>query len=82
MQLDKYTAKKIVKRAMKIIHHSVNVMDHDGVIIASGNSTRLNQRHTGAVLALRENRVVEIDQALAQNGILKRNQGLIYRFII
>lgn len=54
MQLDKYTAKKIVKRAMKIIHHSVNVMDHDGVIIASGNSTRLNQRHTGAVLRSEE----------------------------
>lgn len=76
MQLDKYTAKKIVKRAMKIIHHSVNVMDHDGVIIASGNSTRLNQRHTGAVLALRENRVVEIDQALAQKWNFEAQPGI------
>ncbi|HHV6639734.1 TPA: sugar diacid recognition domain-containing protein, partial [Haemophilus influenzae] len=76
MQLDKYTAKKIVKRAMKIIHHSVNVMDHDGVIIASGNSMRLNQRHTGAVLALRENRVVEIDQALAQKWNFEAQPGI------
>ncbi|OOF71340.1 hypothetical protein BKG89_00475 [Rodentibacter caecimuris] len=80
MQLDTTIAQKIVKRAMQIIHYSVNVMNDDGVIIASGNPQRLSQRHTGAVLALRENRVVEVDRLLAQNGILKLNQGLIYLF--
>lgn len=61
------TARQIVQRAMGIISHSVNVMDSNGVIIASGNSQRLFQRHEGAVLALGENRVVEIDRATAEH---------------
>ncbi|WP_431223423.1 sugar diacid recognition domain-containing protein [Serratia sp. L9] len=65
--LEEATARQIVQRAMSIIHHSVNVMDSNGVIIASGNASRLYQRHEGAVLALAENRVVEIDVATARN---------------
>ncbi|MFI8415287.1 sugar diacid recognition domain-containing protein [Serratia sp. NPDC078593] len=63
--LEESTARQIVQRAMGIITHSVNVMDHNGVIIASGDPKRLFQRHEGAVLALTENRVVEIDMATA-----------------
>ncbi|WP_156292455.1 sugar diacid recognition domain-containing protein [Serratia oryzae] len=63
--LEEATARQIVQRAMGIIHHSVNVMDSNGVIIASGDPARLYQRHEGAVLALTENRVVEIDAATA-----------------
>jgi len=59
------TARQIVQRAMSIISHSVNVMDSNGVIIASGTPSRLFQRHEGAVLALTENRVVEIDAVTA-----------------
>lgn len=59
------TARPIVQRAMGIINHSVNVMDSNGVIIASGNPSRLFQRHEGAVLALTENHVVEIDAVTA-----------------
>lgn len=65
--LEEATARQIVQRAMSIIHHSVNVMDSNGVIIASGNASRLYERHEGAVLALTENRVVEIDEATARN---------------
>ena len=35
------------------------------MIIASGDPQRVNQRHEGAVLALTENRIVEIDEATA-----------------
>lgn len=59
------TARQIVQRAMRIIPYSVNVMDEYGVIIASGEPSRINQRHEGAVLALAENRIVEIDTATA-----------------
>lgn len=76
MQLDTLIAQKIVKRAMKIIYYSVNVMDDDGVIIASGNPDRLAQRHTGAVLALRENRVVEVDESLAQKWNFEAQPGI------
>ncbi|MCS2162545.1 helix-turn-helix domain-containing protein [Scandinavium sp. H11S7] len=63
--LKDYTAQQIVQRAMKIIPYSVNVMDEQGVIIASGEPARIHQRHEGAILALKENRVVEIDSATA-----------------
>lgn len=76
MQLDTTIAQKIVKRAMKIIHYSVNVMDQEGVIIASGNPDRLGQRHTGAVLALRDNRVVDVDEVLARKWNFEAQPGI------
>lgn len=66
MQLNATLARQIVERAMKIIRYSVNVMDEYGRIIGSGDPTRLNQRHEGAILAINENRVVEIDPGTAQ----------------
>lgn len=63
--LKETTARQIVQRTMSIINHSVNVMDNRGTIIASGDVSRLCQRHEGAMLALSENRVVEIDDASA-----------------
>lgn len=66
MQLTTVIAKQIVERSMKIIKHSVNVMDEYGVIIGSGDPSRLNCRHEGAILAINENRIVEIDHATAQ----------------
>ncbi|OCH14533.1 MULTISPECIES: sugar diacid recognition domain-containing protein [unclassified Aliivibrio] len=66
MQLTTMIAKQIVERTMKIIKHSVNVMDEYGVIIGSGDPARLNCRHEGAILAINENRIVEIDHSTAQ----------------
>lgn len=66
MQLNDALAAQIVSRAMKILSFSVNVMNEHGLIIASGNPERLHQRHEGAVLALAENRVVEINEATAR----------------
>lgn len=63
--LNEAIARQIVKRSMDIIHHSVNVMDHTGMIIASGDPSRRYQRHEGAILALTENRTIEIDSAMA-----------------
>lgn len=60
------TARQIVQRTMAIINYSVNVMDSEGVIIASGDASRINQRHEGAIIALAENRTVAIDNATAQ----------------
>lgn len=65
MQLNATIARQIVERTMKIIHHSVNVMDEHGRIIGSGDPSRLAQRHEGAILALNDNRVVEIDAPTA-----------------
>ncbi|SON48259.1 sugar diacid recognition domain-containing protein [Vibrio tapetis] len=65
MQLNATIARRIVERAMKIISHSINVMDEHGRIIGSGDPTRLQQRHEGAILALNNHRTVEIDDAMA-----------------
>lgn len=76
MKLSKTTAQQIVRRTMQIIPHSVNVMDENGIIIASGDPKRLNQHHTGAVLVLRRNQAVEIDENLAKQWQLKAGINL------
>ncbi|USD36842.1 MULTISPECIES: sugar diacid recognition domain-containing protein [Ferrimonas] len=72
MQLTKTIARQIVERTMKIIKFSVVVMDENGWIIGSGDPRRLNQRHEGAILAMGDNRVLEIDDAMAASlkGVL------------
>ncbi|MGL4826317.1 MAG: sugar diacid recognition domain-containing protein [Vibrionaceae bacterium] len=72
MQLNESLAWQIVDRAMQILPFSVNVMDIYGRIIASGDQLRMHRRHEGAVLALAENRVVEICAATAKQlkGVL------------
>ena len=66
MQLNTTIARQIVARTMKIIKHSVNVMDSDGRIIGSGDPRRLHQKHDGAILALNNHHIIEIDHATAQ----------------
>ncbi|MCK5664259.1 MAG: helix-turn-helix domain-containing protein, partial [Thiotrichaceae bacterium] len=51
---------------MKIIKYSINVMNENGVIISSGDPSRLNCRHEGAILAITENRIAEIENSTVQ----------------
>lgn len=71
MKLNKQLAQVIVKRTMQIIPNSVNVMDEEGIIIASGDPHRLGQHHAGAVLALRKNRLFEVDEVLLRQWKLE-----------
>ena len=50
--LDTRLAQEIVTRTMRIIPFNVNVMDANGVILASGNPERVGELHAGALLAL------------------------------
>ncbi|MFU2489743.1 sugar diacid recognition domain-containing protein [Thauera sp. WH-1] len=63
--LDASLAQSIVDRAMEILHTNVNVMDERGLIIASGERSRIGSRHEGALLVLAQGRAVEIDEVLA-----------------
>lgn len=63
--LDARLAQSIVDRTMQILDTNVNVMDERGLIIASGDRTRIGVRHDGALLVLAQGRAVEIDAALA-----------------
>ena len=61
-------ANTIVKRAMDIIHHNVNVIDHQGIIIASGESHRIGERHEVAceVIKNRQRMTIETSQQAAK----------------
>jgi len=59
-------ARDIVRRTMQIIPFNVNVMDAQGAILGSGDVSRLGQLHDGALLALAQQRTVEIDQLTAE----------------
>lgn len=61
MYIDHHMAQKIVDRAMKITGVNVNVMDHKGVIIGSGDPSRLDQLHEGALNVLSSQGEVDIE---------------------
>lgn len=51
-------ANEIVQRAMSIIHHNVNVIDKNGVIVASGDARRVGKIHDiGKEVALTKKRI-------------------------
>jgi carbohydrate diacid regulator len=64
-KLDTALAQDIVTRTMQIIPFNVNVMDANGVILASGQRERIGEVHAGALLALARRMTVEIDAASA-----------------
>ena len=63
--IDSAIANKIVNRTMKIIGHNINVMNSQGVILGSGTNERIGAVHEGALLAISQNRNVEINQEIA-----------------
>ncbi|PIJ49872.1 carbohydrate diacid regulon transcriptional regulator CdaR [Erwinia sp. OLTSP20] len=65
--LDARLAQDIVARTMQIIDSNVNVMDARGRIICSGDSERIGELHEGALLALSQGRVVDIDEAVVRH---------------
>lgn len=65
--LDARLAQDIVARTMQIIDSNVNVMDARGRIIGSGDRERIGEMHEGALLALSQARVVDIDEGVARH---------------
>ncbi len=65
--LTKEIAQQIVDRAMKVISYNVNVMDENGRIIASGDKSRIKQKHEGAVLALERREAVNVTEEMAKD---------------
>lgn len=65
--LDAAIAQQIVDRTMRIIQHNINVMNSQGVILGSGDKSRINTVHEGALLAISQNRAVTIDQGSLQS---------------
>lgn len=66
INLERGLAQEIVERTMKVIPFNVNVMDVRGVILGSGNPSRIGELHAGARLALAQSRAVELDSAVTR----------------
>ncbi len=58
--LNRKLAQKIVDKMMDIIPYNVNIMEKNGVIIGSGDNSRIGQIHLGAIEALRLKKGTEV----------------------
>lgn len=70
-ELTRTQAQNIVDKMMKDIPYNINIMDHTGMIIGSGNKGRINTLHHGATEAIKQRKVVEIheDEEFVKKGI-------------
>ena len=60
MKITHQLAQDIVDKTMSILGKNINIMDEKGVIIGSGDKSRLNQFHEGAAQVIREGKKLEI----------------------
>lgn len=67
--LDPKLAQQIVSHTMDIIGCNINIMNAKGIIIASGDTSRIGEPHDGALLALAQDRVVEIQETRNLLGV-------------
>ncbi|GFN33991.1 CdaR family transcriptional regulator [Paenibacillus xylaniclasticus] len=70
-ELNPTEAQTIVERMMKDIPYNINIMNHSGVIIGSGDPSRIGTTHQGAVEAIKQGRTIEIyeEDDLVKKGI-------------
>ncbi len=62
MKINTELALPIVKQLMQILNYNVNIMDEKGVIVASGDMKRLDQKHEGAVQVILSRKEIVIDE--------------------
>ncbi|MDO4535595.1 MAG: sugar diacid recognition domain-containing protein [Clostridium perfringens] len=60
MWLSRTISQKIVIEMMDVVPYNINVMDEHGVIIGSGDITRIGAIHEGAIKAIKEKHIIEI----------------------
>jgi carbohydrate diacid regulator len=60
VRINHVLAQEIANKVMKVIPHNVNIMDHAGVIIGTGDHERLNTYHHGAIDAIKQRKMVPI----------------------
>lgn len=61
MILDKRDCQKIVDRVISILGKNINIINSEGIIIASGDKSRINAFHAGAKLAVLERKEVIVE---------------------
>lgn len=76
-----FIGSKIVDELKKLIEQDVVVIDHNGFIIASTDSTRINQFHEGSILAMKNKQVMNMTEDLTKTlkGV---REGMVMPLII
>ncbi len=60
-------AENIVSKIMETVNNNINVMNKKGIIIASGNKSRIGTIHEGALIAIQRKSEVNIDEKQSKN---------------
>lgn len=59
-------AQNIVDKMMGVVPYNVNIMDNEGVIIGSGDKSRIGKLHEGAVKAINEDKLIAIYENIGE----------------
>lgn len=68
MKLDPVLAQSIVEKMMKTIPYNINIMNEKGYIIASGDKSRINTLHVGAVDSIDSDQILPMIQSYGIHG--------------
>lgn len=82
MLLTPALANEIVTRSMAIIHHNVNVIDHCGKIIASGERHRIGELHEIASEVIRTGKRINIYSAKEAASFKNVHPGINHPIIV
>lgn len=78
MKLSPELAQSIVDHMMGQIPYNINIMDEHGYIIASGDPTRINTLHVGAVDAIKQGKTLPMDSKHGDHGQPGVNMPITY----
>ncbi|WP_125772059.1 CdaR family transcriptional regulator [Companilactobacillus furfuricola] len=68
MKLDPKLAQSIVDKMMKTIPYNINIMNEKGYIIASGDKSRINTLHVGAIDSIDSDQILPMVQSYGIHG--------------
>ncbi|MHC1685566.1 MAG: sugar diacid recognition domain-containing protein [Clostridiaceae bacterium] len=60
--LNNELAQSIIERTTNVVVHNINIMNEQGIIIASGDKKRIGNKHEGAVIALSRKNEFHVDK--------------------
>lgn len=66
--LSKSQANRIVSRLTRVLGKNINIFNEDGVIIASGDKSRIGKFHYGAKLAAEKKGIVYVDEKFMEEN--------------
>lgn len=69
MQLTSFLAQSIVDKMMAQIPYNINMMNENGYIIASGNKSRINNLHIGALNVIKTKKTQTMTTSYGKNGL-------------